>query len=141
MQPICSAIIADLKRQCRRYLSSTAKTAQPSALSQVHQKIAGRQRFYKLVDVSPVDSSSDKTEACSLSIFLVTIIFTRLYLFLQYKITLDGRTLRTPGRNDMHLPNIDIAIAIAAEWDSQTNKKTGIQPATVRSSQLRDDDN
>lgn len=48
----------------------------------------------------------------------------------QYRILLDGKELKTPARNLLHLPSIHLAAAIAIEWDAQSDKK-GIQPATM----------
>jgi ATP synthase F1 complex assembly factor 2 len=74
--------------------------------SMAHTSYAGRKRFYKKVDIQQVE---DKNE---------------------YKILLDHRTLKTPGKNPLHLPNIELAAMIALEWDAQLDKK-GIQPATM----------
>jgi chaperone required for assembly of F1-ATPase len=49
----------------------------------------------------------------------------------QYKITLDGKTLRTPARNPLEFKNKSLASAIAAEWDAQTDERRGIEPATM----------
>lgn len=49
----------------------------------------------------------------------------------QFSITLDGRVLKTPGRNPLVLPNINLAMAIAAEWDAQTDHRRGIQPVNM----------
>jgi chaperone required for assembly of F1-ATPase len=49
----------------------------------------------------------------------------------QYQIYLDGRLLRTPARNQMQFPNKEMAMAVAMEWDAQTDRKKGIQPATM----------
>lgn len=73
----------------------------------IHQSIAGRRRFYKEVDVDEIESTG------------------------TYKIKLDGRTLKTPGMNPLILPTEMLAIGIALEWDSQTNVKTGIVPASM----------
>lgn len=83
------------------------------SLSNVHQTIAGRQRFYKTVDVVPVlDTNGIPTD--------------------EFKILLDNRTLRTPAGNDLHFPNIGLALTIAAEWDAQkAGNSKGIQPATM----------
>ena len=43
-------------------------------------------------------------------------------------IALDGRSLRTPGRNPLLLPSEALAAAIAAEWDAQRDE---IRPATM----------
>jgi chaperone required for assembly of F1-ATPase len=43
-------------------------------------------------------------------------------------IALDGRMLRTPGRNALLLPSEALAAAIAAEWDAQ---QAEIRPATM----------
>ena len=57
-------------------------------------------------------------------------MFNFMFL-LQFSITLDGRILRTPARNPLVLPNKDLAMAIAAEWDAQTDKRNGIQPINM----------
>jgi chaperone required for assembly of F1-ATPase len=44
---------------------------------------------------------------------------------------LDGRVLKTPGRKPLSLPNMDLAIAVAAEWDAQTDTRNGIQPVNM----------
>uniref|UniRef100_A0A0G4FBL5 Uncharacterized protein n=1 Tax=Chromera velia CCMP2878 TaxID=1169474 RepID=A0A0G4FBL5_9ALVE len=41
-----------------------------------------------------------------------------------WEVLLDGRPLRTPGRNPLHLPTEDLARAVAAEWESQIEKLT-----------------
>ncbi len=43
-------------------------------------------------------------------------------------ITLDGKPVRTPGRNELILPNIDFAEAVAAEWCAQGER---IDPRTM----------
>lgn len=45
--------------------------------------------------------------------------------------TLDGRVLRTPARNPLQLPSKTLALAIAAEWDMQTDEKRGIEPVAM----------
>lgn len=83
------------------------------SLSNVHQTISGRVRFYKLVDVVPAKGANGDPTS-------------------NYKILLDGRTLRTPAGNNLHLPNIGLALSIAAEWDAQrAGNAKGIQPATM----------
>jgi len=43
-------------------------------------------------------------------------------------IALDGRAMRTPGKNELILPGEALAAAIAAEWDAQQDE---IRPATM----------
>ena len=43
-------------------------------------------------------------------------------------IALDGRPMRTPGRNDLVVPSAALARAIAAEWEAQEEE---IRPATM----------
>jgi len=43
-------------------------------------------------------------------------------------VALDGRTLRTPGKNALVLPSKALAAAIAAEWEAQQGE---IRPATM----------
>jgi len=77
----------------------------------VHQKIAGRQRFYKHVDVNSITDPNQNQNL--------------------YEIRLDGKSLKTPARRPLLLPNYSIAAAIAAEWDAQNDKNKGIQPASM----------
>lgn len=104
---ICSSSASS--RVINRFDSSGPRLS----LSNVHQTIAGRQRFYKSVDVVPVlDTNGIPTD--------------------EYKILLDNRTLRTPAGNNLHFPNIGLALTIAAEWDAQkAGNSKGIQPATM----------
>jgi chaperone required for assembly of F1-ATPase len=39
--------------------------------------------------------------------------------------------LKTPARNALELPSIDMAVAVAAEWDAQSEKTRGIQPVNM----------
>ena len=43
-------------------------------------------------------------------------------------VALDGRPMRTPGKNELVLPSEALAAAIAAEWDAQREE---IRPATM----------
>ena len=52
-------------------------------------------RFYKNVDVKQVDSGNN------------------------WAVLLDGRTLKTPAKNQLLVPSKELALAIAMEWDSQ----------------------
>lgn len=52
---------------------------------QVHPTIKGRRRFYKHVGVRPVETIGDDGKK-------------------QFEVTLDGRSLRSPGRRLMHIP-------------------------------------
>eukprot|EP01035_Chromulina_nebulosa_P050631 gene50631-68873_t len=45
-----------------------------------------------------------------------------------FAITLDGKSVRTPSRQLLVVPSSDIAAAIAAEWDAQTDL---INPMTM----------
>jgi ATP synthase F1 complex assembly factor 2 len=96
-------------------LSATATAASSNdemlgvpKFSMTHTSYNGRKRFYKKVDVQKVE---DKNE---------------------YKILLDNRTLKTPARNNLHLPKIELAAMIALEWDAQeAADQRGIQPAAM----------
>jgi chaperone required for assembly of F1-ATPase len=48
-------------------------------------------------------------------------------------VALDGRAMRTPGRNELIVPSEPLAAAIAAEWESQRDE---IRPATMPLSRL-----
>lgn len=89
-----------------RILCSCRQLSTEPVADLTHQQIAGRKRFYKHVGV---------TESTNYS----------------YQITLDGRTLRTPARKLLTLPNVELAMAIALEWDAQTDPKRGIVPASM----------
>jgi len=89
----------------------------------LHHQVSGRKRFYKTVDIIPINKSSqENTNNNSSSI--------------MYGITLDGRILKTPARNPMVFANSLLASTIAAEWDAQTDDRKGIQPSTMPFMQL-----
>jgi len=48
-----------------------------------------------------------------------------------HRVLLDGRVLKTPARAALHLPSMELALAVSAEWDAQTDKLRGIQPRTM----------
>jgi ATP synthase mitochondrial F1 complex assembly factor 2 len=86
-------------------MSSSVREGLGPGVDQTHQTISGRRRFYKEVSVEAVSTG--------------------------YKVCLDGRELRTPGRKSMHFPNPNLAWLVAGDWDNQTDKKRGINPATM----------
>ncbi len=45
-----------------------------------------------------------------------------------WAVALDGRAMRTPGRNELVVPSEALAAAIAAEWDSQQDE---VRPMTM----------
>jgi chaperone required for assembly of F1-ATPase len=45
-----------------------------------------------------------------------------------WSIALDGRAMRTPGRNDLVVPSETLAAAIAAEWEAQQDE---VRPVTM----------
>lgn len=114
---------------------SHAVSLDGSAAPQVHQKIAGRKRFYKHVGIRNLTdkefieaSSSEVTEwICKLpAIDGEEDVMGQLYC-----VTLDGRSLRTPARHPMVVPSKSLAWAIASEWDAQKDDMRGIQPASM----------
>jgi chaperone required for assembly of F1-ATPase len=46
----------------------------------------------------------------------------------RFRVLLDGKTMRTPAKNELAVPTRALADAIAAEWDSQGER---IDPATM----------
>ena len=100
-------------------LTHNAPKTDAQILNNVHQPIAGRKRFYKNVGVAEVTYSERVAHHSHKEVDTL------------YKVTLDGRTLKTPARNNLFLPNKLIATAIAAEWDAQVDERKGIQPATM----------
>ena len=74
--------------------------------------IGGRKRFYKHVEVEHLPAE-DEGEAD------------------LYGVLLDGRKLKTVQMNRLLVPSEDLAWAIAAEWDAQTDNKRGLVPATM----------
>ena len=134
-----------LGRRCNR-LFVAAATVQPFSassgdlnLNQIHQRMAGRKRFYKQVGISPITveeaaegssstSSSSSSSSSSRSSYSDGGV--------KYLITLDGRTLKTPARNPFHIPNMELALAVAAEWDAQLDNLKGIEPTTMPMTQM-----
>ncbi|DAZ99868.1 TPA: hypothetical protein N0F65_008611 [Lagenidium giganteum] len=70
-------------------------------------KITGAVRLYKDVDVAEIKADDGAT---------------------TYAVQLDGRTVKTPARTPVRLPNKQLARIVAHEWDAQ--EKT-IRPATM----------
>lgn len=108
-------ILSEAMKRIRPVMASFAISARYRSTSafdspvppSVHQTISGRKRFYKHVSIEQVEENQN-----------------------LYKIMLDGKTLKTPGRHSLHLPNKELALAIACEWDAQGVNK-GIQPTTM----------
>jgi hypothetical protein len=46
----------------------------------IHQKVAGRQRFYKLVDVRPVDESRTDTKVCTFNLSLRNTMVRKCFM-------------------------------------------------------------
>ena len=110
-------------------MQSFSASASDVNLNQIHQRMAGRKRFYKHVGISPItieetveDSGSSNNGSSSDGV--------------KYLITLDGRTLKTPARNPIHVPNLELALAVAAEWDAQLDTLKGIEPTTMPMTQM-----
>lgn len=80
-------------------------------IAQTHQRYSGRKRFYKKVGVDTIKDSSSGADV--------------------HRVLLDGRVLKTPGRNPLYLPSYDLAMIVAGEWDAQTDVRTGIEPVTM----------
>lgn len=100
---------ADKSAEARHRIESMTTGDQQgsqSAAPLTHQKFAGRKRFYKHVGVENISDN-------------------------EYRLVLDGRVLRTPGRNPMHFPSKLLALAVAAEWDFQTDMRKGLEPTTM----------
>ncbi|CEG47665.1 atp synthase mitochondrial f1 complex assembly factor 2 [Plasmopara halstedii] len=76
-------------------------------------KITGVLRFYKDVDVKeiPEPTVEDGVEPRKL-----------------YAVTLDGKTIKTPRQQPVHLPTPAMAYSVAHEWDAQIHD---IRPATM----------
>ena len=74
--------------------------------------MTGRKRFYKQVGIITMDSGSG------------------------FQVTLDGKTLRTPARRPLVLPNLELSLALASEWDAQLDPRKGLEPATMPITQL-----
>lgn len=69
--------------------------------------IANRKRFYRTADVEPTANG--------------------------YRITLDGRPLRTPAGAEFVLPSAQLASAVAAEWLAQSDE---VRPLTMPATRL-----
>lgn len=66
----------------------------------LHHTIAGRRRFYKHVGVERVEDTDMVGKSLS-SFYCCILLLTVCYS--QFKVTLDGRTLKTPGMNPLHV--------------------------------------
>lgn len=98
--------IEELENKIAQKEKQAQKLTSSSSLPQTHQRYSGRKRFYKQVGVDQTESG-------------------------EFRVLLDGRVLKTPARNPLHLPKREIAMMIAGEWDAQTDARKGIEPATM----------
>lgn len=114
---------------------------------QVHQTVAGRRRFYKQVSVEEVSvatvaaegegagAADDHRPTAKASATAATVAgsssTTASATSAGFRVLLDGRALKTPARAPLVLPTVELALAIAAEWDAQTDGLRGIQPRTM----------
>ena len=96
-----------VKSLCNRSLPAATRQFSDKVSLNIHHTIAGRRRFYDHVGVEEIANTG------------------------TFKVTLDGRTLKTPAMNPLILPSEALAIGIALEWDAQTNVKMGIVPASM----------
>jgi len=116
-------------------------------------RMAGRQRFYKTVDVKPVSPPWDDLEddgttvdnpisagvdgtdsASNISLDKPSKRAMQTYLMPPskytewYGVTLDGRSIKTPLGRTLSVPSLPLALSIASEWDDQGSS---IQPAQM----------
>lgn len=105
---IVACRMSNARRFGTEYSSKIAsRTLKESTAPLIHQRLAGRQRFYKKVGIEKVPDGKG------------------------YRILLDNRVLKTPGRNDMTFQNELLATTVAAEWDYQSDKRRGLEPTTM----------
>lgn len=107
-----SLVVFSLSRATRVMSSKSLLPGLTKALPQTSNLIGGRVRFYKHVDVEhfPAEANDEAD---------------------LYGIRLDGRRLKTVQMNNLLVPSEDLAWGIANEWDHQTDKQRGLQPATM----------
>lgn len=65
--------------------------------------MANRRRFYKHVGVETVSGTEPSASVQVGAQATIQSCFKNKSIRGQYKITLDGKTLRTPARNDLHV--------------------------------------
>ncbi len=94
------------KKILEKEAASKVENRSSSPAPQTHQRYAGRKRFYKQVGVDQAPTG-------------------------EFRVLLDGRVLKTPSRNPLYLPNREVAMMIAAEWDAQTDARKGIEPVSM----------
>lgn len=149
-------------------MASTATSAAqgPESGNQIHQKIAGRQRFYKVVGVKEsadgkgfhvtLDGSSIPPSANYLLSVLSTLMYTHLNVhrkgsensrFVHETCVFTNILMNTmiwacrsictyTARHPLILPNRYLATLLACEWDFQTDKRRGIEPVSMPITQL-----
>ena len=128
-----------------------------------HERLAGRRRFYKVVDVvtmaggsnnqsnnddqqiymdhSPISAGVDGTDSGSGILTRPTSISKVKASFIHnclddnnnscvknYGVTLDNKLIKTPVGQSFEVPSLALAMAVAAEWDTQ---RTFINPAQM----------
>ncbi|CAM9739685.1 unnamed protein product [Ascophyllum nodosum] len=99
-----------------------ALRAASSAPEMTHQRVKGRRRFYKAVTIRQKEgapppegvAASDESPAPSP----------------LWEVLLDDRVLKTPARRPLQFDSLELAMAVAAEWDAQVTEK-GLEPALM----------
>lgn len=133
--------------------TTTSKTTQQIR----DNRIAGRKRFYNVVDIipssapwetfkgeevdSPISAGVDGTQSASnISLEKPSKASMKEYLnpknqnsmndnnISWYGITLDGRAIKTPMGISLSVPSLPLALAIASEWDDQ---RTYLKPVQM----------
>ena len=102
----------------KRLFSSTQQTAQ-GALPQMPNMTHVR-RFYKKVEVveHPLSSQLEKLSTDQ----KVSLKNLRLSHDKYYAVTLDGKVTKTLYKDDLCLPSRALAVALAEDWDSQSER-------------------
>jgi hypothetical protein len=70
----------------------------------IHHTIAGRRRFYETVGVEEIGDTGTVSRHTAEDLHFNSKSRPYFLLhFTQFKVTLDGRTLKTPGMNPLHV--------------------------------------
>ena len=130
--------------------AANANARQEEVRRVAHERMAGRRRFYKVVDVrkvteeeegkdsvdSPISMGVDGTDSASGVISRPSVetegnrqdaAVLSVDGLPKFTITLDGKRLRTPAGQNFVVPSEELAFAVAAEWDAQTEFITPAQ--------------
>jgi len=100
-----------------------------------HQRLSGRKRFYKEVGIVPLVAECGTPAGFNITLDgtlrIIVFDYIRMWTYRISRVFTTGKTLRTPARRTLKIPNIELALAVSAEWDAQVDPHRGLEPVSM----------